>query len=44
LLSNYNTKVAPATVKNQIYQVHLTMGDMLQTMTFTGEERLTELQ
>jgi transposase InsO family protein len=49
LLQSYNITAVPTTVKNPrsngiIERVHLTMGDMLCMMTFTGEGWFTELQ
>jgi hypothetical protein len=49
LLDSYGIKPVPATVKNPrnngvIERVHLTMGDMLRTMTFSGNDWFQHLQ
>jgi hypothetical protein len=49
LLQSYNIEPVPTTVRNPrskgiLEQVHLTMGDMLRTMTFSGEDWFMELQ
>jgi hypothetical protein len=48
MLASYGIKPTPTTVKNPtgnaaIERVHLTMGDMLRTMHFTGEDWFQEL-
>ena len=48
LLASYGIKSKPTTVKNpqsnaMIERVHLTMGDMLRTKTFEGEDWMEEL-
>jgi hypothetical protein len=49
LLSSYGIKPVPTTVRNPrsngvIERVHLTMGDMLQTMTFSGSDWFADMQ
>jgi len=49
LLESYGIKAVPPTVRNPrsngvIKQVHLTMGDMLRTMTFSGSDWLNDMQ
>jgi hypothetical protein len=49
LLESYGIKPVPTTVKNPrsngvIERVHLTMGDMLRTMTFSGADWFQDLQ
>jgi len=49
LLDSYGIKPVPTTVKNPrsngvIERVHLTMGDMLRTMTFSGNDWFQDLQ
>jgi len=49
LLESYGIKAVPPTVRNPrsngvIEQVHLTMGDMLRTMTFSGSDWLNDMQ
>jgi transposase InsO family protein len=49
LLSSYGIKPVPTTVRNPksngvIEQVHLTMGDMLRTMTFSGADWFPDMQ
>ncbi len=49
LLTSYGVKPVPTTVRNPksngvIESVHLTMGDMLRTVTFTGTDWMLEAQ
>jgi transposase InsO family protein len=49
LLHSYGIKAVPTTVKNPrsngvIERVHLTMGDMLRNMTFSGNDWFQDLQ
>jgi transposase InsO family protein len=49
LLSSYEVKLVPTTIRNPksngvIERVHLTMGDMLRTITFAGKEWMKEVQ
>jgi transposase InsO family protein len=49
LLASYGVKPVPTTVRNPksngvIERVHLTMGDMLRTITFTGTDWMLEAQ
>jgi transposase InsO family protein len=49
LLASYGIKPVPTTVRNPksngvIERVHLTMGDMLRTITFTGKDWMPEAQ
>lgn len=49
LLDSYGIKPIPTTVRKPksngvIERVHLTMGDMLQTMTFSGSDWFTDMQ
>jgi transposase InsO family protein len=49
LLKSYGIKAVPTTVRNPrsngiIKRVHLTMGDILRTMTFSGSDWLNDMQ
>jgi transposase InsO family protein len=49
LLESYSVKPIATTVRNPrsngvIERVHLTMGDMLQTMTFSGADWFSDMQ
>jgi hypothetical protein len=49
LLESYGIKPVATTVQNPksngvIKKVHLTMGDMLRTMTFAGSDWFTDMQ